>query len=132
MSDLTDRLIAIFEASQPKKVPDPNAPPYTNTAGGPLGGIVEARYPIGTVFVRAFGKPHHYHDAAAIIVRTRKHECMLICLPSGNRLSDGDAFPVLPDQKGPTIEEFHRAFGTEWNVSRRGKEALAEWARDDV
>jgi len=131
MTTLTEKLISILERDRggPKKEPDDEK---SNTS---IPIPDQLRYAIGTVFARV-GTDHHYShilpDCAAIIVRTRPEECVLVCLPSGNRWSDGDSFIIKNTNSGPTKEEFHRAFGSTWEVSRRGKEALEEWSRADV
>lgn len=123
MSGLTDRLIAIFEASQ--GVPAKSAEVVVDVV------VDKLRYSIGTVFVRV-GSSINAHDHAGILVRTAQNECKLICLPAANRWTDGLIFSLPEGFEGPTVEEFHRAFGDSWCMTTRGTATLVDWAREDV
>lgn len=119
---LTERLIEILERDR-AGVPIAPAAPEAPDIG------VDGVYPVGTIFHR--NTPPE-NGNAAILVRTDAKHCMLICLPNGNRYSDLDTFAVRLDEDGVRKSEFHKAFRGEWEVSRRGKEALAEWARTEI
>jgi hypothetical protein len=124
MSTLSEKLIGILER-------DRN--PTANTAPLDMSVVLPTwdplRYNVGTVF---HSTDRETYVKAAILVRVSLTQCMLICLPGGNRWSDIGTFDVSTAHDGPTKEEFHKAFDDKWEVSRRGKEALEEWARTDI
>jgi hypothetical protein len=122
MSALTEKLISIFERERRGSSPDPDAEkPNLSIPMPPV-----EYYSVGTIFRR---------NAAlcrtAILARIDSTHCMLISLPEGNRYSDNDTFQMLIAEPGVRKEVFHQAYN-EWEVSQRGKEALADWARSGV
>lgn len=121
MSTLSERLLEILERDNGvPKVPE--VPQESPTS---------ARYAIGTVFCRQ-GSSINAGDHAGILVLTSERECKLICLPGANRWSDSHTFVVPEGFYGPTVYEFHKAFGKTWIATIRGRNTLEEWARDDV
>lgn len=120
MSELTDRLFKILERERgviaapvvPTVAPD-NAP----------------RWPVGTVFIASEG--NYGVRNVAMLMQLSSGSCALVLMPYGAQYGVY-VLTVKEGQLGPTKDEFKRVYGSQWQVSRRGREALEEWARDEV